>query len=66
MSILKYLQLQTIDPTDDGSVSPFDEFEHDETIDLETDVDGTSLDEGWNMMIDELNKDPDKLTFNDE
>jgi hypothetical protein len=66
MSILNYLQLQPVEPTDDDSVSPLDEYEHDETIDLDADIDESVLDEEWEAVINDLKVDPDKLTFSDQ
>ena len=43
MSLFQYLQLQPIDPQDDGSVSELDEYEQDEVIDLTQDEDGATL-----------------------
>jgi len=51
MSILKYLQLQPVDPTNDGTVSPLDEYEKDETIDLDHDIDEQVLDESWDRIL---------------
>ena len=53
MSLFPYLQLQPIDPQDDGSVSDLDKYEPDETIDLENDPDGETLAQAW----DEITKD---------
>jgi hypothetical protein len=66
MSILQFLQLQPVEPTDDDSVSPLDEYEHDETIDLEADIDESVLDQEWDMVINDLKNDPEKLTFSDQ
>lgn len=66
MSILQFLQLQTVDPTDDGTVSPLDDYQHDETIDLDEELDEGVLEQEWEMVIDDLEKDPEKLTFHDE
>ncbi|MDB5180088.1 MAG: hypothetical protein JWN12_720 [Candidatus Saccharibacteria bacterium] len=66
MSILQFLQLQPVEPTDDDSVSPLDEYEHDETIDLEADIDESVLDEEWDMVMNDLKKDSEKLTFSDQ
>lgn len=65
MSILQFLQLQPVEPTDDDSVSPLDEYEHDETIDLNADIDESVLNEEWDMVMDDLKKDTEKLTFSD-
>jgi hypothetical protein len=52
MSLLQYLQLQPIDPQDDGTVSDLDEYPEDETIDLTEDEDGDKLAQSW-QEIDE-------------
>jgi hypothetical protein len=66
LNILKYLKLQPLEPTDDGSLSPLDEYEEDETLDLDQDVDGTLLTEEWDSVIEELKEDPDKINFSKE
>jgi|GEM_PF-683831 len=66
MSILQYLQLQPVEPTDDDTVSPLDDYQHDETIDLEADIDEEVLDQEWDMVMNDLKKDSEKLTFTDE
>ncbi|RWZ78553.1 MAG: hypothetical protein EOT05_02275 [Candidatus Microsaccharimonas sossegonensis] len=66
MSILNFLQLQPVEPTDDDTVSPLDEYEHDETIDLNADIDESVLDEELDMVINDLKTDPEKLTFSDQ
>ena len=69
MSILNYLQLQPVEPPasdDDDTVSPLDEYEHDETIDLDADIDESVLDQEWEAVINDLKEDPDKLTFSDQ
>jgi hypothetical protein len=66
MSILHFLQLQPVEPSDDDTVSPLDEYEHDETIDLNADIDESVLDQEWAMVMDDLKKDREKLTFSDE
>lgn len=43
MSIFKYLQLQPVDPQDDGSISELDQYAEDDTIDLSSDMDGEVL-----------------------
>jgi hypothetical protein len=65
MSILNFLQLQPVEPTDDDTISPLDEYEHDETIDLEADIDESVLDQEWDMVMEDLEKDQEKLTFSD-
>lgn len=66
MSILNFLQLQPVEPTDDDTISPLDEYEHDETIDLEADIDESVLDQEWDMVMQDLEKDHEKLTFSDQ
>jgi hypothetical protein len=55
MSIFKYLQLQPVEPTDDGTVSTLDQFAQDEKIDLTHDTDGEELVASWDKML----KDPE-------
>ena len=66
MSILQFLQLQPVEPSDDDTVSPLDAYEHDETIDLNDDIDESVLDQEWDMVINDLKQDPEKLTFSDQ
>ena len=66
MSILTFLKLQPVEPTDDGTVSPLDEYEQDETIDLSADIDEEVLDQEWSMVINDLESDPDKINFSQE
>jgi len=66
MSILQFLQLQPVEPTDDDTVSPLDEYQHDETIDLSADIDEEVLDQEWDMVMEDLKNDSKKLTFIDE
>jgi len=54
MSLFPYLQLQTIDPQDDGTVSDLDKFEEDETIDLSSDTDGEELQLEWEKITNDL------------
>lgn len=53
MSLFQYLQLQPVDPRDDGSVSDLDEYSEDEKIDLSRDTDGEELAREW----DEIERD---------
>jgi len=66
MSILQFLQLQPVEPTDDDSVSPLDDYQHDETIDLSGDIDGASLNQEWDALLSDLQDDSEKLTFSDK
>lgn len=54
MSLFPYLQLQPIDPQDDGSVSDLDQYEEDEVIDLSGDEDGESLLQAWETITEDL------------
>jgi len=65
MSILNYLQLQPVDPTTDGTISPLDAYEQDETIDLNADIDESVLDQAWDMVLNDQD-DADKLIFSEE
>lgn len=56
MSILNYLQLQPVEPNDDGTDdSPLDSYAQDEQIDLSHDTDGEELVQSWERML----KDPE-------
>ena len=66
MSILDFLQLQPVEPTDDDTISPLDEYQHDEVIDLDADIDGTVLVQELDTVINDFKHDPEKLTFSDE
>ena len=66
LNILKYLKLQPLEPTDDGKTSPLDEYEQDEVIDLNSDIDEATLDQEWETVINDLKQDPEKLTFSDK
>lgn len=54
MSLFQYLQLQPIDPQDDGSVSDLDQYSEDEVIDLTQDEDGATLLHEWEMIENDL------------
>ena len=56
MSLFPYLQLQTIDPQDDGTVSDLDQYEEDETIDLSNDEDGETLDQKWSEITKSMHE----------
>lgn len=43
MSIFKYLQLQPVEPQEDGTISELDQYAEDDTIDLSADMDGAVL-----------------------
>ena len=54
MSLFQYLQLQPIDPQDDGSVSELDQYTPDEVIDLSQDEDGATLIREWEEITEDL------------
>lgn len=54
MSLFKYLELQPIDPQDDGSVSDLDAYLEDEVIDLSQDEDGEALARSWDKLRDDM------------
>jgi hypothetical protein len=56
MSLYPYLQLQPIDPQDDGSISDLDQYKEDETIDLTSDEDGEALDQQWTKITQALHE----------
>jgi hypothetical protein len=66
MSIFQYLQLQPVDPKDDGTISDLDEYAQDETIDLNEDIDEQTLETEWQKVIEDLQTDPDKIEFSNE
>jgi len=54
MSLFQYLQLQPIDPQDDGTISELDAYAEDETIDLSGDEDGATLLREWEQISQDL------------
>ena len=54
MSVFQFLELQPIEPQDDGSISELDQYEHDELIDLYYEPDGEELIRTWSRMEGEL------------
>ena len=59
MSVFQYLQLQPIDPQDDGTTSALDEFAQDETIDLTQEADGEELIREWDEIEHDLHASKD-------
>jgi len=47
MPLFQYLELQPVEPTDDGTVSDLDNYTPDEIIDLTMDEDGEVLAREW-------------------
>ncbi len=67
MSILKYLQLQPVDPKNDGTDdSDLDQYDQDETISLKDNLNGEELDREWTTIVNDLEKDPSWFKFDDE
>ena len=66
MSIYNYLQLQPVDPQDDGTVSDLDEYAQDETIDLQNDIDEKTLDDAWEKISNDFKSDPEPLNFSEK
>jgi hypothetical protein len=58
MSLFNYLQLQPIDPQDDGSVSDLDQYNEDEVIDLSGDEDGEQLLRAWEEIAKDMHDTP--------
>jgi hypothetical protein len=54
MSLFQYLQLQPIEPQDDGTVSDLDQYEEDEVIDLSQDEDGDTLVRKLEEMVQDM------------
>lgn len=54
MSLFQYLQLQPIDPQEDGTVSELDQYTEDEVIDLSQDEDGEALLREWTEITEDL------------
>lgn len=66
MSIFNYLQLQPVEPQDDGTISDLDRYDEDEVIDLSSDVDGAILKEEWDRVLQDYENDGDKINFSPE
>jgi hypothetical protein len=56
MSVFQYLQLQPVDPQDDGTVSDLDQYEHDETIDLNEDSEGEDIIHAWEQIEHDMHE----------
>lgn len=67
MSLLQYLKLQPLEPNDDGtSDSPLDSYTQDENISLDDDLDEQALEEAWNNIVKDIEKDPEWFNFSDK
>ncbi len=60
MSLFSYLQLQPIDPQDDGTISDLDQFKADETFDLTQDPNGDDLAQAWDKISDSIHTGSEK------
>ncbi len=56
MSVFTYLQLQTVDPQDDGTTSDLDVYEHDETIDLTEETEGAEIMQAWTVLEKDMHE----------
>lgn len=56
MSLFQYLELQPIDPQEDGSISELDHYSQDELIDLTRDEDGDSLADSWGAIMRDMHE----------
>ena len=59
MSVFQYLELQPIEPQEDGTISELDQYELDDTIDLSQDEDGETLVEKIDMMLRDMHESAD-------
>ena len=59
MSLFQYLELQPIEPQEDGSVSDLDQYNEDEVIDLTQDEDGATLLREWEEITEDLHSTSD-------
>lgn len=59
MSLFQYLQLQPIDPQDDGTISDLDQFDADEVIDLDEEASGEELIREWDEIEHDLRSNND-------
>ena len=62
MSIFPFLQLQPVEPSEDGTLSELDTFEQDDTIDLDNDISEEELERFENM----LEEDTEIIAFSKE
>lgn len=65
MSLLNYLQFQPIDPESDKDEIPA-EHQIRQDINLDEQLDETSLDQFWSNVVEDIHADPEWFTFSDE
>ncbi len=53
-TVFHYLQLQPVDPQDDGSVSDLDQYTQDETIDLTEEFEGAEIMQAWDKIEQDM------------
>ena len=63
MSIFPFLQLQPVEPSDDGTISDLDEYQEDDTIDLTQDITEQELEQKFQNL---LHDDSDTIVFHNE
>lgn len=56
MSLFEFLELQPIDPQEDGSISELDQYRQDDVIDLSNDEDGDSLAASWGAIVRDMHE----------
>lgn len=56
MSVYEYLQLQPLEPQEDGTISDLDKFEIDETIDLTEEAEGTEIIQAWDRLSKDMHE----------
>lgn len=56
MSLYTYLQLQPVDPQEDGSISELDVYGEDDVIDLTSDDGGTDLIDRWSHIQHDMHE----------
>jgi hypothetical protein len=67
MSLLQYLKPQPVEPNNDGSDdSPLDAYSPDETISLDNYIDESELENEWNQIVQDIEKDPEWFNFSDK
>lgn len=56
MSVYEYLQLQPLEPQEDGTISDLDKFEIDETIDLTEEAEGAEIIQAWDRLSKDMHE----------
>jgi hypothetical protein len=66
MSELNHLVFQPIDPTSDDDDIPDGHRQSDDDIELNEQIDESSLENYWEQVVEDIHQDPDWFTFADE